>query len=33
MMMSQLSQPSAAISAKDVGKNLDVPKRAAQYLR
>src|SRR2546423_1767564 len=33
MMMSQLSQPKASISARDMGKNGAVPKRSAQYRR
>src|SRR5882757_2155431 len=32
-MTSQLSQPSKSISARDMGKNGAVPKRAAQYRR
>src|SRR5688572_13585819 len=32
-MMSQLSHPSASISARDIGRNGAGPKRAAQYLR
>src|SRR5438105_13496188 len=33
MMMSQLSQPKASISARDMGRNGAVPKRSAQYRR